>query len=158
MKVIEQKTHNCKNCGAEVSHVYNHKCEYCGGMLDFNAPEEETIEVKAEDLVDIRLRDVMIEPRTNNVIMVFSGYKCPMPKVYEYDGTDRYVSKIEEYRNPPKCSICIELNKTELEKYGMQYVRAAIYNSGIRYNELDNVMKQAINNKDIEFICRYGWR
>ena len=151
MNVIEIKAHNCPNCGAEISHIYNHKCEYCGGMLDFNIPEKDTIKVKAEDLVDIKLRDVMVEPRSMHIMLLFSGYKCQMPKVYEYNGNDTYVSKIEEYINPPKCSICIELDMPLLKQYGLDYVKSAIYSSGIRYNELDNVMAQVLDNKEIRY-------
>ena len=155
IKTIQHNNLNCKNCGAEVSHAYNHKCEYCGGMLDFNAPEENTIRVKPEDLVEVSLREVMIEPKTNRIVMVFSGYKLEQPKVYEYDGNETYVSKVENYINPPKCFICIELEKKLLEEYGMGYVRNAIASSGIRYNELDRVFKQVIENKELRFFGGY---
>lgn len=158
MKIIKQKSLNCPNCGAEISHVYNHKCEYCGGMLDFNEPEEKTIQLKPEDLVEITLRDVMFEPVSNRIILLFSGYKLEQPKVYEYDGNknnNMYVSRIEEYINPPKCSFCIELDRYDLEKYGMGYVRSAICNSGIRYNEIDKVMAQALDNEEIRFFGGY---
>lgn len=151
MKIIKQHTINCKNCGAEISHVYNHKCEYCGSMLDFKTPEEETIEVRADELVDITLREVMFEPRSNMLLLYFDGYKLPMPKVYEYDGNNTYISKREEYINPPKCYMCIEIDIYDFEKYGLGYLHNKILNSGIRFNELNNVWNQVLDNKEIRF-------
>ena len=151
MKVKEAKSYNCPNCGAKISHSYNHNCEYCGGILDFNEPD--AIEVKAEDLVKVELREVYNDFKTNKLILIFDGYKCPMPKVFNYDGKDTYVSKVEEYVNPPKCGFCIEVDKNELKEYGIGYLEFLLHNSGLRYNEFDEVMEQVVNNKEIKFIC-----
>lgn len=155
IKELMPKTHHCKNCGAEVIHSYNHKCSYCGGLIDFNEPEEKVIEVKPEDLVNITLRDVYRDFKMNNLIILFDGYKCVMPKVYEYnDKSKSYVSKVEEYVNPPKCGFCIEIPIFELEKFGIGYLKSVINNSGIRFNEIDRVMQQVLDNREIRFILR----
>lgn len=155
IKELTPKTYHCKNCGAEVIHSYNHKCSYCGGLIDFNEPEEKVIEIKPEDLVNITLRDVYRDFAMNNLIILFDGYKCPMPKVYEYnDKSNSYVSKVEEYVNPPKCGFCMEIPIFELEKFGIGYLKNRIYCSGIRLNEIDRVMQQVLDNREIRFIAR----
>jgi len=149
------KQRNCKNCGAPLEHSYNHKCKYCNTLYDFNEPMEKTIEVKPEDLINVELRDITRMPVNNSFILIFSGYKCSMPKVYEYDGkANLYVSKVEEYVNPPKCSFCIELPVYEVEKYGLSYIMHRIEATGIRYNELGKIKSQIINS---DFV-RLNWR
>ena len=148
------KQRNCKNCGSPLEHSYNHRCPYCGTLYDFNEPEENIVKCKPEDLIEVQLRDVELMPMTDSIILMFSGYKCEMPKVYEVD-ENIYTSRIERYINPPKCGFCIELPRTELEKYGMSYVIERIYNTGIRYNELTNVRNQILNNEKLRFFCRY---
>lgn len=63
-----------------------------------------------------------------------------MPKVYEFDGNDIYKSRAIEYINPPKCGIVVELSRYEVMKYGLDYVKSVLRNSGIRYNELDKII------------------
>lgn len=141
---------NCKNCGSPIEHSFNHKCPYCGTLYDFNEPQENTIEVKPEDLINIELRDITRTPINDNLILMFSGYKCPMSKVYEYNGNNNYVSKIEEYINPPKCSFCIELSIQEIKKYGLSYIMYRIETTGVRYNELSKIKSQLVNS-DLKF-------
>ena len=144
---------NCKNCGAPIEHSFNHKCEYCGTLCDFNEPIEKTIEVKPEDLINIELRDISRIPTRNNLILLFSGYKLSMPKVYEYSRNNIYVSKIEEYVNPPKCSFCIELSLDEIEKYGFDYIMYRVRATGVRFNELDRIKAQLISS-DLRYYCK----
>lgn len=139
------KQYNCKNCGAPLEHSYNHKCPYCNTLFDFNVPIEKTIKVKAEDLIDLELVDYEFSPVNYSIILLFSGYKCPMPKIYEYDvKEDIYVSNIENYINPPKCGFCIELPICEIREKGFDYIMFMIENTGIRYNELGKIRKQVI--------------
>ena len=145
------KQRNCKNCGSPLEHSYNHKCPYCGTLYDFN--ESEHIEVKPEDLVNVRLRNITRMPYTDSIILTFDGYKCEMPKVYEYDGKSTYVSKVQAYINPPKCGFCIELPMCDIEKHGWGYIRHRILTSGIRFNEIDNVIEQVQKNGEIRFYC-----
>lgn len=152
MKLINAKSGNCPNCGAKISHSYNHNCEYCGGIIDFNEPD--VIEVKAEDLVDVKLRYIEYEPINNNYILIFDGYKCPMPKVYNYDGKCTYLSKVENYTNPPKCGMCIAISDTELKQNGYDYIKYEIYNTGLRKNEVDKVMQQVLENEEIKYLMR----
>ena len=150
------KQYNCKNCGAPVEHTYNHRCKYCNSILDFNEPKEDAIEVKAEDLVNIELRDIEIIPYNNTFRFTFSGFKCPMPKIYEYDGEGTCVSKSEVYINPPKCGFLIEISIESLEKYGMGYLEYSIRNSGLRYNEVNKVIGQIVaksNNYLMRYLC-----
>lgn len=144
------KQYNCKNCGAPLEHSYNHKCPYCNSLFDFNEPKENTIEAKPEDLINIELRQVERAFITDNLILVFSGFKCEMPKVYECNN-NAYVSKVETYINPPKCSFCIELPLCDIQRYGYDYVMWRIRATGVRYNELENIERQ-IREKIWKFI------
>ena len=137
---MEQR--NCKNCGAPLEHSYNHKCEYCGTLYDFNEPQEKVIEVKPEDLINIQLRSIERAYTRDSLMLLFDGYKCAMPKVYEYNSDNIYVSKVEEYVNPPKCGFCIELPIFEIREYGLPYIMHRIEATGVRYNELDKIKSQ----------------
>jgi len=138
---------NCKNCGSPLEHSYNHQCKYCGTLYDFNEPEENTISVKPEDLINIELKEISRDTMTHSLLLLFSGYKCEMPKVFEYnDKTNIYISKCEQYINPPKCGFCIELPLFEIEKYGLDYIMYKIRATGIRYNELDRIKEQILSN------------
>ena len=143
-----------KNCGSPIEHSFNHKCKYCGTLYDFNDPIENTIEVKPEDLINVKLRSITKTPIHNSLLLMFSGYKCSMPKVYEFnDKNNNYVSKVEEYINPPKCGFCIELPLFEVEKYGLDYIMYRIRATGIRIKELDNIKQQLIQS-DLQYYCR----
>lgn len=145
---------NCKNCGSPIEHSFNHRCKYCGTLYDFNEPEENVIEVKPEDLINVELKYIEKSIERNSIILMFDGYKCPMPKVYEYNDTNNtYLSKSECYINPPKCGFCIELPMFELRDYGFDYVMHRIMATGIRYNELDKIKSQIVNS-DLRYYCR----
>lgn len=148
------KQYNCKNCGAPVKHTYNHRCEYCNSILDFNVPKEETIEVKPEELRDLELKDIEFVPYNNHIRFLFSGYKCTMPTIYECDINNSYVSSIEEYRNPPKCGFLIEIPRDEIEKYGFGVIRAKLLNAGLYPKELEKIKYQIIEKSDC-FIRRF---
>lgn len=132
---------NCKNCGAPLEHSYNHKCKYCGTLYDFNEPKEKTIKITPQDLINIELREIIRLPFTENYVLVFSGYKVSMPKIYEVNDNN-YTSQVEEYVNPPKCIFCIEIPIEAAEKYGIGYVMHYIESAGVRYNELEKIRKQ----------------
>ena len=110
------KQYNCKNCGAPIEHTYNHKCPYCNSILDFNEPKEDTVEFKIEDMVNIEFRNYEIVPYEDAIRLYFSGFKLEQPKIYEFNGKDTYVSKMEQYINPPKAGFCIQVSRYELEK------------------------------------------
>lgn len=148
------KQYNCKNCGAPIEHSYNHRCPYCNTLFDFNEPEKNVIEVKPEDLVNVELRSIERTPERDSIILVFSGYKCTMPKVYEYDGKGTYISRMEQYINPPKCGFCIELPLYEIEQHGFGYVMSAISNTGVRFNEIDRIAAQ-VKDKIVRFVRWY---
>lgn len=131
----------CKNCGAPLEHSYNHKCEYCGTLYDFNEPKEKTIKITPQDLINIELREIIRQPLTRNYVLVFSGYKVSMPKIYEVNDNN-YTSQVEEYVNPPKCGFCIEIPIEAVEKYGIGFVMHCIESSGVRYNELEKIKSQ----------------
>jgi len=141
---------NCKNCGSPLEHSYNHKCPYCGTLYDFNVPEDKITKVTPEDLINIELRDVNYSPITDSIVLMFSGLKVEMPKVYEYDGKHEYISKIEEYINPPKCGFCLEFPIHDIEKFGMSYLMYRVSTCGIRFDEIDNVKHQLLTNEKIE--------
>lgn len=149
---MEQRS--CKNCGSPLEHSYNHKCKYCGTLYDFNEPIENTIEVSPQDLINVELKYIERIPIKDSLILMFSGYKLEMPKVYEYnDKNNKYISKVENYINPPKCGFCIELPLIDIEKYGLSYVMHRIEMTGIRYNELDKIKHQLISS-DLKYYCR----
>ena len=120
------KQYNCKNCGAPIEHSYNHKCPFCGTLFDFNEPIENIVEVKPEDLINIELKDI----------------SCEMPKVFEYNSNGVYISKVENYINPPKCGFCIEIPIYKIKQYGIDYIMSSIRSTGVRYNELNNIFDQ----------------
>ena len=137
---------NCKNCGSPIEYGFNHKCKYCGTLYDFNEPEQDVVEVKPEDLINVELRYIERIPERLNILLMFDGYKVPMPKVYEYNDTNNsYLSKSECYINPPKCGFCIELPIDYIEKYGIGYIMDRIEATGIRYNEVNKIKSQLLN-------------
>ena len=134
---------NCKNCGAPIQHSYNHKCPYCDTLYDFNEPTDNVVEVKPEDLYDIHLVDVYKTPiRVFATVFVFHGYKLDKPKVYEYNGNNVYITKAENYVNPPRCGICIEIDDSELNKYGANAILMRLKASGVRPWEIENIEKE----------------
>lgn len=142
---------NCKNCGSPLEHSFNHKCKYCGTLYDFNEPKEDLVKVTPQDLIDIELKDIIKEPIRDSIILLFSGYKNPMPKIYEYnDISNMYVSSIDKY---VRCGFCLELDNSEIEKYGMPYVLEKILASGVRYNEIEKIRVQLLESK-LKYYCR----
>lgn len=150
------KQYNCKNCGAPIKHSYNHKCEYCGTIIDFNEPKENTIEVKAEELYDLQLREVEMSPIKFDLLIYFTGYKLEKPKIYESYKNDICVSKVENYINPPKCGFVIELPIIDIDKYGMDYIIHILRQKNINEDEIEKVLFQLKNN---DMFRRYwrGW-
>lgn len=148
------KQRNCKNCGAPLEHSYNHKCNYCGTLFDFNEPEENTITIKPEDLVDVKIRDISRNPLSYSLILVFTGYKLPMPKIYEYNGKDTYISKVEEYINPPKASFLLEIPLFEMDKNGMDYLIWRIETCGLRPREIENIKMQLHEQQELKRYLR----
>ena len=142
---------NCKNCGSPLEHSFNHKCKYCGTLYDFNESKEDLVSVTPQDLIDIELKDIIKEPIRDSIILLFSGYKNPMPKIYEYnDISNMYVSSIDKY---VRCGFCLELDNSEIEKYGMPYVLEKILASGVRYNEIEKIRVQLLESK-LKYYCR----
>lgn len=142
---------NCKNCGSPLEHSFNHKCKYCGTLYDFNEPKEDLVKVTPQDLIDIELKDIIKEPIRDSIILLFSGYKNPMPKIYEYnDISNMYVSSIDKY---VRCGFCLELDNSEIEKYGLPYVLEKILASGVRYNEIEKIRVQLLKSK-LNYYCR----
>lgn len=142
---------NCKNCGSPLEHSFNHKCKYCGTLYDFNEPKEDLVKVTPQDLIDIELKDIIKEPIRDSIILLFSGYKNPMPKIYEYnDISNMYVSSVDKY---VRCGFCLELDNSEIEKYGMPYVLEKILASGVRYNEIEKIRVQLLESK-LKYYCR----
>ena len=142
---------NCKNCGSPLEHSFNHKCKYCGTLYDFNEPKEDLVSVTPQDLIDIKLRDIIREPMRDSIVLLFSGYKNPMPKIYEYNDINNiYVSSIDSY---VKCGFCLELDNSGIEKYGMPYVLEKILASGVRYNEIEKIRVQLLESK-LNYYCR----
>ena len=45
----------CKNCGAPIEHLYNHKCPYCHSFIDFNI--EKTEEINPRYMYDVEVRN-----------------------------------------------------------------------------------------------------
>lgn len=147
--------YNCKNCGAPIKHTFNHQCEYCKSIIDFNVPEENVTEVKPEDLVNIKLERIERGYVKHSIILYFSGYKCDMPTIYECKD-NIYVSKILEYRNPEKCGICVEIPILDLEKYGSEYIMYKLRNLIIKPDELKKLKIQIIDELNNSRIFIHG--
>ncbi len=136
---MEQR--NCKNCGAPIEHSYNHKCPYCKTLFDFNVQDNKKVELHSWDMVDLKLREIEREHITNNIRLVFEGYKLESPVVYEYDGENTFVSKSINYINPPKSYFFVEIPIFELRKYGIDFLKYRIREL-IRPSEYENVFRQ----------------
>lgn len=150
------KQYNCRNCGAPIEHSFNHKCEYCGTLCDFNEPEENVIQVKAEELYDLQLRKVEMSPIDFKLLIYFSGYKLEKPKIYEMYKNDICVSKVENYINPPKCYFVIELSILDLNKYGTDYISYILRQKNI---DEDEIMRVLFQLRDNDLFRKYweGW-
>ena len=135
------KQYNCKNCGAPIKHTYNHRCEYCNSIIDFNEPKEDVVEFKAQDMINVEFRDYQFTPYRDAIQLIFTGFKLDQPKIYELD-KDIYVSKVEKYINPPKVSFCIEVERYELEKYGLSIVMHHLSDMNIRHQDLERIFAQ----------------
>lgn len=136
--------YNCKNCGAPIKHSYNHRCEYCGTIVDFNEPEDNTLEIHPYDLVDIKYIDTVRDHLTNRIIIRFSGYKVEKPKIYE-QADDLYVSKVVSCINPPRVFFQVEFSIFDLEKYGIEFLEHRLF-SLISPSERKNVQRQLLEN------------
>lgn len=135
------KQYNCKNCGANIKHTYNHKCEYCGSIIDFNEPIEDTIKVDPRNLRNLQLEGIEREPLTNDYIFIFTGYVIEKPRVYEID-ENYYTTKVINYINPPKTYFMIRIKYEELYCAEPDMVYYKLMNSGLDYEEVGKVWDQ----------------
>ena len=142
---------NCKNCGAPIQHSYNHKCEYCGTLFDFNEPKEETIEFNSRDMIDVHFIGCEIGYETNSLILKFQGTLLEKPKIYEHNEDYMYVAKVMDYM-PKRSFFYIEIPKQDLYHCGWDYLGYVI-REHINYRESDKVYKEMIDNFDIRHIC-----
>lgn len=142
---------NCKNCNAPIQHSYNHRCEYCGTLYDFNEPKEETIEFNSMDMINVKYRGCEIDHPRNILIMKFEGIVLQKPKIYECYSENIFVSKVENYINPPKSFFCIELSINELERAGFNYLGYVLHNY-IRYSEISKVINQINQDKEMPYL------
>ena len=138
---------NCKNCNAPIQHSYNHRCEYCGTLFDFNEPKEETIEFNSRDMIDVRFISCDERIETNSIILTFEGTLSEKPKIYENNKDNMYVSKV--IPNMPKRShFCIAISENELYHYGESYLYYII-REHINFFEYEKVFRQLKNNPRI---------
>lgn len=156
--MIEPIQRSCKNCGAPLKHSYNHRCEYCGTLYDFNEPEENIKRYEPENVVDIKLERAEESPFIDAIVLYFTGYYLKPPKVYETyikNGIKcECVSEMQDYINPPKVGLKIEVEKRELAEYGTSYLRHCLCSQGL-YLQIDKVMNQLEEN---DYLRRYLWR
>jgi len=139
------KTYNCKNCGAEVSHTFNHRCEYCGGILDFNVPEDKIAIIKPEELHEIEFVEAYTTPYDPlDIHLIFTGYKNEIGKIHEVEN-NKYISEIIEYINPIKSSFGIIISREELNKLGADAVRRRLYLLNVSYKEIEKVINELID-------------
>jgi len=149
------KQYNCKNCGAPVKHTYNHRCEYCNSILDFNVSEKDIVKVNPEDLIDLQLVDIERVPEFYGLRFMFTGFKCVRPTIYEFDGENNYVSSVIEYRNPPKCGFIIDMSFDEIERCGIDYVMHRIMATGVHPREIEKIKYQVIER--LGGFCRINY-
>lgn len=149
---------SCKNCGAPLKHSYNHRCEYCGTLYDFNEPEENIKRYDPENVVDIKLERVEESPFIDAFVLYFTGYYLKPPKVYETNTKEgnevEIVSEMQNYINPPKVGLKIEVAKRELAEYGENYLRYLLSSKGL-YSQIGEVMNQLEEN---DYLRRYLWK
>ena len=89
----------CKNCGASIEKLYNHKCPYCRSFIDFNIDKVE--EINPRYMYDVEVVDIFREPKTNRMVMYFKGKYLKASEALEYTHNGAMV-KIDYESNKPK--------------------------------------------------------
>ena len=148
---------SCKNCGAPLKHSYNHRCEYCGTLYDFNEPEENIKRYDPDNLVDVKLESVERSIIRNSFILYFTGYYLKPPKVYETNMKDNeveFVSEMQNYINPPKVGLKIEVDERDLVEGGEGYLWNILCFQGL-YHQAPRIMEQL---KENNYMRSYLWR
>lgn len=72
----------CKNCGASIEHLYNHKCPYCRSFIDFNI--EQTEEINPRYMYDVEVRNIDYDFVTNRMVIYFKGKYLKASETLEY--------------------------------------------------------------------------
>jgi len=83
------RQYNCKNCGAPVEHLYNHKCPYCDSLLDFNLDKEDTEKIDWHNVARIEFIDSYRE--IISFVRVFK-FKCTQYSPIEFIETSNNYS------------------------------------------------------------------
>lgn len=134
---------NCKNCGAPIKHSYNHKCEHCGTLFDFNAPIEETEKVQPHTVHNIEFNEVYRDIRSISLIFRFTGITLGALKILEYDVSDNTcISVAEDAIHPKRCSFIISISLKELERWGTDIIAWRLFDLGIRDDEIERIIHQ----------------
>ena len=110
------KQYNCKNCGAPISHVYNHRCEYCGTMFDFRI--EKTEEIDPKYMYDVEVREAYYEPWTDRTVIVFEGQYLKYSEALEYCDNSLIAKVSYDSTVPKRTFYCIALEDRLFHFYG----------------------------------------
>lgn len=89
----------CKNCGASIEHLYNHKCPYCRSFIDFNITQTEDINPRY--LYDVEVRNIEYDPFNNKMVMYFKGKYLKASECLEYTN-DNTLMRIDYQSTQPK--------------------------------------------------------
>lgn len=101
----------CKNCGASVEHLYNHKCPYCRSFIDFNIKQTEDINPRY--MYDVEVRNIDIDPRTNRIVMYFLGKYLKASEALEYTNGNTLIKIDYESTIPKDVMYAISFNREE---------------------------------------------
>lgn len=133
------KQYNCKNCGANIKHTYNHKCEYCGSIVDFNEPIEDVVKVDPYNLTDLQLKSIEREPYTLDYIFIFTGYVIEKPKFYDIE---KNYYEVRSISNPKKVYWGLRISDIDIKEYGTNAIIFRVHTSGLCGSEMENVLNQ----------------
>lgn len=104
----------CKNCGASIEHLYNHKCPYCRCFIDFNITQTEDINPRY--LYDVEVRNIEFEPFSNKMVMYFKGKYLKASECLEYTNGNTLM-RIDYQSTQPKDVMCaISFEKRDFEQ------------------------------------------
>lgn len=149
--------YNCKNCGAPIKHSYNHHCEYCGTLIDFNVPEEEVTKVEVSKLQDLKLVDTRIDYARHELIFKFRGYDIKENTTCFERKDNIYTMSLvdmKSYINPPICYLQVTIPLIELHECGgFSCVIQRLLSAGITEEQLMRVHRDVVNAIMNNSIC-----
>lgn len=107
----------CKNCGASIEHLYNHKCPYCRSFIDFNV--EKTEDINPRYMYDVEVRNIEYDFTTDRIIIYFKGKYLKASEALEYTNGNTLMKINYESMQPKDVMYAIGFEKREF--YDIMY-------------------------------------